>query len=256
MLAQLKAWLAPKARQRLSFTAWPAAIYAIGDVHGCLDELLALERRITADASRFAGGKWLIMLGDYADRGPRSAAVLDHLIGPPPPDFERICLAGNHDVMLLDALENPAELERWFSLGGRETLQSYGIEPTPFLALDLAARRAVLAAQVPAAHLEFLRELPACLAGPEVIFVHAGIRRGVALARQTDEDLLWMRPKPADDAAFPGPPLVIHGHTPSKAPLVLPHRLGVDTGAFASGVLTAVRLLPDGSRNFLQNVDA
>src|SRR6266566_5297782 len=94
-------------RTRLKFDEWPAAIYAIGDVHGCIDQLLALEQRIIDDGAGFAGEKWIVTLGDYIDRGPSSGAVLDHIASPPPAGFKRFALIGNHEQLLLDFLDNP-----------------------------------------------------------------------------------------------------------------------------------------------------
>src|SRR5687768_13411836 len=98
---------------RLSAAERPALLYAIGDVHGCLDALKAVEARIVADAAGIPGEKWIVMLGDYVDRGPHSAQVLDHLTARPPAGFSRICLRGNHEEAMLDALEDPRAIDIW-----------------------------------------------------------------------------------------------------------------------------------------------
>jgi serine/threonine protein phosphatase 1 len=228
-------------RSHLSASAWPARVYAVGDVHGCLSELEALERLIVEDASGVAGDKWIVMLGDYVDRGPASAAVLDRLCAVPPNGFRRICLTGNHEVMMLKFLQRPATNSDWLSFGGRETLASYGIDARDLGNLSMAARRHLLESHIPAEHIALLQSFALSLQLPGVVFVHAGLRPGVAVDQQTEADLLWIR-EPFLGDMVPRPFRVVHGHTPVAVPEVLPNRIGIDTGAFATGVLTALRL--------------
>lgn len=220
-----------------------SAIYAIGDVHGCLDPLLALEARIREDASRRDGRKLIVMLGDYVDRGPKSAAVLYHLSAAAPSGFDRVCLRGNHDDAFLDYLEGDPAGDWFLEHGAENTLRSYGLDPEahgPFVASNFALRQAVRGA-VPVGHVEFLRSLAVILTVGAEVFVHAGIRPGRPLAEQTDEDLLWIRRSFLD--VGPGLPVrVFHGHTPSSAPHVSDARVGLDTGCYRTGVLTAARL--------------
>lgn len=227
--------------QHLRLEAWPAVVYAIGDVHGCLDLLVRLESAIAEDAASFEGPKLLIMLGDYIDRGPDSAGVINHLIRPPPPGFERLCLAGNHEAMMLDFLSNPASRQLWLSTGGAETLYSYGLHAEELSALPSKALRDRLAAHLPPEHADFLAKLSLTISLPGATFVHAGLRPGIALDQQSERNLLWSRPK-----EFPEPSvgLTVHGHTPATLPVIMPHRICVDTGAFATGILSAVRLVP------------
>ncbi|WP_375450528.1 metallophosphoesterase family protein [uncultured Devosia sp.] len=232
-------------RRLLRAKTWPAAVYAIGDIHGCLDELIGLERTILADASRIKGRKWLIYLGDYVDRGPNSAGVIDHLLSDPPASFTRICLAGNHETMMLNYLEAPDENARWLAFGGVETLQSYGISAG---ALQGASRRTMLAtfdSHIPHEHVDFLRDCPLAMALPNATFVHAGLRPGIALEHQAEGDLLWIR-EDFLDADWPADQLVVHGHTPIAEPEMVGGRISVDTGAFATGQLSAVRLTEHG----------
>src|SRR3954452_15345488 len=112
---------------RLAFHTWPAAVYAIGDVHGCLDQLQGLERTIAADGLGIDGEKWIVTVGDHIDRGPKSRDVIDHVMGPPPTSFRRFALLGNHEAMLLDFFENPAAHAYYLEEGGGETLASYRI---------------------------------------------------------------------------------------------------------------------------------
>lgn len=212
-------------------------VYAIGDVHGCATRLAELHRRIAADARArpFAGQTVLIHLGDYVDRGPDSAGVLDLLLAPPPvPGAEVVNLIGNHEVMMLDAadpLAHPGAWEFWLDNGGAETLRSYGLDaghPEPF-------------AVVPEAHMALLRRCPLHWAAGDYLFVHAGIRPEVPLDRQDPFDLIWIR---EPFLSFDGelPMIVVHGHSPAAMPAIRENRLGIDTGACFGGALTCVVL--------------
>jgi serine/threonine protein phosphatase 1 len=225
---------------RLAFHTWPAAVYAIGDIHGCLDRLLELEDKIAADALNIEGEKWLITLGDHIDRGPSSAAVIKHLMGPPPSGFRRLSLLGNHEVMLLNFLGDPDAHAYWLDEGGAETLTSYA---------RMAAFGTSLADWMPDNHVEFIQALPLYLSLPGWLFVHAGIRPGVSLAMQTEDDLVWIR-APFLTSQLTGGLRVVHGHTPGDDIVVTPHRIDVDTRCFASGKLSAVRVMQDGSTKF------
>jgi serine/threonine protein phosphatase 1 len=240
-------------RPRLSFSQWPAAVYAIGDVHGCFEQLLALEAEIFADAATFPGEKWLVMLGDYIDRGQRSPAVLDHIAVPPPAPFRRFCMIGNHEQLLLDFLLNPPAHLEWLEWGGLQTAESYGMPDDPGQRWrrhpgEFAER---LEPMIPVAHLELLRGLPTCLKLPDFLFVHAGIRPGLPLEAQEDEDLIWIR-APFLNSKRAAPFTVVHGHTPVDAVEFAPGRIDIDTGCFFSGVLTALRVTPDGATKVLQ----
>lgn len=242
---------APRARPRLELTEWPAAVYAIGDVHGCLAQLRLLHTRILEDASTIPGEKLIVCLGDYVDRGVNSAGVLDYLTGPQPEGIKRICLAGNHEVMMLDHFANPRTADNWLSFGGAETLTSYGIDPARYIAASPKVRRSLLESHIPTQHIQFMESLPALLSLPGLVLVHAGIRPGVPLADQREDDLLWMRDAPEGDALPSDGPDVVHGHTPSPEPVQRGNSLCIDTGAFATGILTAVRLQPGQEPRFL-----
>lgn len=220
-----------------------SAIYAIGDVHGCLDPLLALEDKIREDASLREGRKLIVMLGDYVDRGPQSAAVLYHLNAAPPVGFDRISLRGNHDDAFLDYLKGDPAGDWYLEHGADATLQSYGMDIEahgPFIGSNFALRQAVRAA-IPASHVDFLQALPVLLTIGADVFVHAGIRPGRPLAEQEDEDLLWIRRSFID--LGPGLPVrVFHGHTPMREAFVGPDRVSLDTHCYKTGRLTAARL--------------
>lgn len=233
------------ARPRLTFERWPAAVYAVGDVHGCLSQLRAMERQIAADSATLPGDKWIVMLGDYVDRGPHSAQVVDHLLQAAPEGFERFCLAGNHEVMMLEFLDGLADPAYWLNQGGLETLRSYRARSAAGEAGPEPPRP-----DIPEAHTLFLRGLPISLSLPGWAFVHAGIRPGVALADQSEEDMAWIR-EPFLSSALPGAPRIVHGHTPHVDPVVTPYRICLDTGCFQSGRLTAARITQDGALTFL-----
>lgn len=230
-------------RPRLHESQMPAVIYAIGDVHGCYALLRQLESAIVADAGAIHGEKWLVCLGDYIDRGPSSAMVLDHLLSPPPVGFRRICLAGNHEEMAFDFLANAHYRNGWLDFGGREALVSYGIHD---LDLDPERLGRQLASHIPEDHLDFLVELPSMLTVPGYCFVHAGVDPQLPLAHQRDRVLLWSRPH-----EFNWPPAgtgyrVIHGHTPVEHPDLTQQRIDIDLGAYATGRLGALKITGTG----------
>jgi serine/threonine protein phosphatase 1 len=217
-------------------------VYAIGDVHGCVEKLQDMHHRIAADLqSRPVAHATVVHLGDYIDRGPDSAGVVAELIAPWPGDSPPriVDLMGNHEemmVMALAAQDDPRVAEQWLRNGGGASLHSWGLShrDTPrawWLGL-------------PPRHLGYLRGLGLMHRAGGYVFVHAGIRPGVALERQTMEDLLWIR-EPFLNSTAPSDIVVVHGHTPADAPQIRPHRINVDTGAVLGGALTCVVLEAD-----------
>jgi serine/threonine protein phosphatase 1 len=222
-------------------------IYAIGDVHGCDDRLAAMHAAVVTDLSEHpVAHPLLIHLGDYIDRGPNSAGVLDRLTRPIPgaPGLTVANLMGNHEDMLLRALASGdrADGQHWLANGGGETLVSWG--------LSWRDPPSAWAAGIPPAQLGLLRGLAIAHRVGGYIFVHAGLRPGVKLAAQTRHDMLWIR---EPFLSFNGelPAVAVHGHTPAHEPTVRPHRIGIDTGAVLGGHLTCAVL--EGDRvDFLQ----
>lgn len=222
-------------------------IYAVGDIHGCYEHLRELLGAIAADAEARAAGRpvSLIFCGDYIDRGPNSRAVVDALwwLDRHRP-FDMRFLKGNHEQVLLDYLRNPAATSEWMRFGGTETLQSYDVSPPGPDAdpADHVRARDELLENMPAAHLWFLNNLELMVAIGDYAFVHAGVRPGVPLNAQSTNDLLWIR----DDwvgQTRPAERIIIHGHSWTAAvPDICPHRIGIDTGAYETGVLSAVRI--------------
>jgi len=230
-------------------------VYAVGDIHGRLDLFDMLVEKIRNDHARCVPRQrgLVVLLGDYIDRGPSSAGVIDSILNfGTSTGLTLRALKGNHEQALLNFLSDPVGGAPWLSHGGIEALASYGVgaPPSPQPS-DLTEIRNQLAEALPAAHLAFLRSLKTLLVFGDYIFVHAGLRPGRPIEEQTEADLLWIRDdflrKPwLDDS------VVVHGHTPISAVDLDSNKIGVDTGAFATGVLTALRL--QGSQRELMQV--
>ena len=225
-------------------------VYAIGDVHGRADLLRELHRRIVADARGADGACAMVHLGDYVDRGPDSRGAIDLLLDEAPASFEHVMLMGNHEAMMLDFLERPESGPQWLWNGGAATLLSYGVSP-PAQAGDGAAleeARAALAAALPARHLAFLHALRLSHVEGGYAFVHAGVRPGLPLELQAAEDLLWIRGEFLNSRLDHGH-VIVHGHTIGPEVEMRANRIGLDTGAYASGRLSALGL--EGDRRWL-----
>lgn len=230
----------PRTRLTMDISATPT--YAIGDIHGRHDLLLKAEEAIVRDAQSLPGRKLIVTLGDYIDRGPESARVLSHLMEAPPEGFDRICLTGNHEVLMLDYIDGWASYQDWMTMGAAELLRSYGLDPDhlPLVFRTGAQLDTFIRQSLPRTHIDFMRSMPVMVDTPSVLFVHAGIDPAVPIAEQTDEDMVFIRQRFLNSTA-PLPKLVVHGHTPGEEPEVLPMRLNLDTRAFKSGKLSVAR---------------
>ncbi|MGN6764870.1 MAG: metallophosphoesterase family protein [Rhizobiaceae bacterium] len=230
-------------RRRIVVDTSDIVIYAVGDVHGCLDELLELEAMIVADSAGLAADKLIVMLGDYVDRGPSSAQVLDHLMASPPDSFGRICLTGNHEIAMLDYLEERIGRGEWLRMGASPTLTSYGLDYERLKAIYATDSDidGMIRATIPSSHRNFLRSLPVMVTGGHFVFVHAGIRPERSLDRQTDLDLVTIRSSFFDQAHLLSN-YVVHGHTPVDSAAREGKRINIDTGAYFSGRLSALRI--------------
>ncbi|WP_432443118.1 metallophosphoesterase family protein [Rhizobium aethiopicum] len=229
-------------RPRLTLDIAEIPTYAIGDIHGRYDLLLKAEEAILQDGARLPGQKLIVTLGDYIDRGPESAQVITHLMEPPPDGFDRICLAGNHEIAMLDYVDGWLPYDDWMRMGSAESLKSYGLDPEhlPLVFPSGAQLDAFLRQSLPHTHIDFMRALPIMLDTPSVVFVHAGIDPMLPLSAQTEDDLVLIRHRFLE-SRVPLPKLVVHGHTPSDEPDIRPRRLNLDTRAFRSGKLTVAR---------------
>ena len=214
-------------------------VVAVGDTHGRLDLLERLWPQVE-DVVRLSSARerTLVFLGDYVDRGLQSRELIDRLLTGFP-GFETVFLKGNHDETLLQFLDDPKLGEVWRNFGGIETLRSYGIERKP--GEDWAQTRAEFAERLPAMHLKFFRSLQLHYACGDYLFVHAGVRPGLLLDHQSEQDLLWIRDEFLNSTMSFGR-IVVHGHTPERQPVVRANRIGIDTGAYMTGVLTALVL--------------
>ncbi len=217
--------------------------YAIGDVHGCLDELNQLLGRIADDDDQRGGpAGTILLLGDLVDRGPDSRGVLDRLIALAAERPGTRFLMGNHDQVFLRVLEGDERATIFFARnGGRETALSYGMDAAEYDELDHGELAERLAERVPAAHRAFIAGFEPMIESGDYLFVHAGIRPGVPLADQRPQDLYWIREPFLSSAGEPGR-VVVHGHTIAPEVEVLAHRIGIDTGAYETGRLTALGL--------------
>jgi serine/threonine protein phosphatase 1 len=226
-------------------------IYAVGDIHGRVDLLRIILAMIAADLDKNPCGSAVeVFLGDYIDRGPSSREVIETLLTHPAVAGERHCLRGNHEQAMLDFLHEPGVLADWSRFGGLETLLSYGLAPRLPVSLNDARRlRDALAAALPAAHLGFLQGTELSYARGGYFFAHAGIKPGLALETQREDDLLWIR-EPFLHSQRDHGKIIIHGHTPSEEPEVMSNRINVDTGAFLTGRLTCLVLEGQGMRFF------
>lgn len=221
-------------------------VYAIGDIHGRLDLLDALMTRIDADdARRGMAETTLIFLGDLIDRGPDSAAVVERLRSLAATRAGVHFLMGNHEEVLLSVLNGDAKALRLFCrIGGRETAISYGISADLYdrLSYDELVQR--LIELVPASHRDFIERFEDMIVIGDYVFVHAGIRPDVPLDQQRSTDLRWIR-NPFLDHRRPLEKMVVHGHTIVADVEQHAHRIGIDTGAFETGRLTALGLEAD-----------
>ncbi|MFL6849105.1 MAG: metallophosphoesterase [Sphingomicrobium sp.] len=217
--------------------------YVVGDVHGRLDLLDQLLDDIHRDIAHRPPAKvLLVFLGDLIDRGPQSAQVVERLRAYRHPGVRPIFLLGNHEEVMLRILGGEAEhVAGWLRFGGAQCLESYGADPRVIAAAPDEVAVATIRAAIPAAHVEFLKGfIDTCRFG-DYLFVHAGIRPGVALDRQRQSDLRWIREPFLVDEADHGF-IVVHGHTISPAVDERANRIGIDTGAYRSGTLTALAI--------------
>jgi serine/threonine protein phosphatase 1 len=225
-------------------------VYAVGDIHGCREELDRLLDAIAAECEKTSVRTHLVFLGDLVDRGPDSAGVVKRLSRGPLPGTDQSFLMGNHEEAMLQVWDGHVDvIPGWLRFGGAQTLESYGLDrsETFKLGLDLPKRMREV---IPADHMEFIRRMKNHVRIGDYLFVHAGIRPGVSFDQQTPQDLRWIRGEFLSDERDHGA-IIVHGHTITEAPDVRANRIGIDTGCYASGRLTAL-VLEGAERRVLQ----
>ena len=228
-------------------------VYAIGDIHGRADLLRNLQTQIADDAAGAPDNleKTVVYLGDYVDRGLESKSVIDLVMADLPAGLSTVSLKGNHEETMLNFLADVTLGPAWFAMGGDATAYSYGIGLPKGLSqkarFDHVWRE--LHQRIPAAQIAFLSSLPLSYTAGDYMFVHAGVRPGVPLDQQSPEDLLWIR-NDFLTATSGWDKVIVHGHSASHRPKSLPNRIGVDTGAYATNVLTCL-ILEGRERRFL-----
>lgn len=237
-------------------TAFPALppgirIYAIGDIHGRLDLLTRLLAQIDADVRDSDATIQKIFLGDYIDRGLHSREIINFFLGQrqPPGEESPIFLFGNHELIMRAVVEQKdlTHFNNWLNFGGIETLLSYGFTPAE-LAKDRADIMDLAAQRIPKEHVGFLKNLQASASFGDYFFCHAGVNPAYSLGEQRVEDLAWIRRKFLD-YTLPLEKMIVHGHTITSDVEFRPHRIGIDTGAYATGKLTALGL--EGTRQWI-----
>lgn len=229
--------------------------YAIGDVHGRLDLLKKLLGQIEQHITQLPPKETsIVMLGDLIDRGPNSNEVVEFARTFRPGFARLFVLCGNHEELLLRTLEGDlGAFQTWIASGGVETMQSYGLDPDRLTGFDLEASRRYVADAIPASHATFLRSGADSIRFGDYLLVHAGIRPGQPLQDQAPKDLRWIRKTFLNSEADHGF-LVVHGHSQATEIEVRPNRIGIDTGAYHSGILTAA-WFEDDQRGFIQARD-
>jgi serine/threonine protein phosphatase 1 len=228
-------------------------VYVVGDVHGCIELLVQMHGLILADAEEHpAERRVVVYLGDYIDRGPDSKGVVDLLLARPLPGFEAVHLKGNHEQALIEFLNDITIGPDWFSFGGVQTFESYGLAPpeNTFDAEQLLSAQTALQDRLDEAHHRFYRDLKLGHFEGDFLMVHTGLKPDTPLDLQVENDLLWIRdPFLNSDSNFGV--IVVHGHTIAAYPEVKPNRIGIDTGAFYTGRLTCL-VLQGSQIEFLQ----
>jgi serine/threonine protein phosphatase 1 len=217
--------------------------YAIGDIHGRLDLLEDLLAKIHAELQHYPSARTLlIFVGDLIDRGPSSAQVIERLRTYSRTGIQPVFLLGNHEEVLLRILRGDAELiTKWRWFGGAECLQSYGVDPQQLAHVSETEALAVVRSAIPRDHVEFLESfVDSCRFG-DYLFVHAGIRPGVPFDQQSQADLRWIREPFLFDDTDHGF-VVVHGHTIRDEVEERPNRIGIDTGAYRTGILSALAI--------------
>lgn len=248
MIASLRQMFRP--REAAPAVTVPAGerVYAVGDIHGRCDLFEKLVEAIELDnGDRAQANSTVVLLGDLVDRGPDSYGVLTVAR-----EWQRLrpvhLLMGNHEEMLLQALDSVDVLKQFIRYGGKETLLSFGIDAATYAEATWPQLQELMRSAIPQRMVDFIRTFEDQVQIGDYLFVHAGIRPGVGLETQRRSDLRWIREPFLSHPGWHGA-VVVHGHTISESPELRDNRIGIDTGAYNSGVLTALGL--EGSQRWL-----
>ena len=235
-------------------------IFAIGDIHGCLDELTSLHKKILTHDKFDVKNDLIIYLGDYIDRGKNSKEVINQILKLKNNKIKTVNLMGNHDEFMIDFLfNNKNNIENWLNFGLDQTLRSYGIEVVDFIKDGfeddiIDQLRNTLLSTMSEEHVNFFKDLELSFSSEKYLFVHAGIDPKKTLEDQTKEDFLWSRSKSFFDKDFKAQKIIVHGHTPEENIVNDPFRINVDSGCYFSGKLSCVCLTDkDNTRTFITN---
>ncbi|MEO0412885.1 MAG: metallophosphoesterase family protein [Pseudomonadota bacterium] len=243
----------PEAPSKPPTTDKNTRVYAVGDVHGRSDLFDALMKLIGKDVKGFDGHSELVLLGDYVDRGADTKGILDRMLSGDLPCDKHIFLRGNHEDAMLSFVDGYSNSSNWLSYGGIETLDSYGIDAQDVLdkASDAPETlRKLMRKRIPGDHFKLLKRLPFSHTNGDYLFVHAGIRPKVPIKAQNFDDFLWIREEFLTHKK-PFERFVVHGHTISDKPDVQMNRIGIDTGAYRTGVLTSL-VLESATKRFME----
>ena len=236
-------------------------LYAIGDIHGCLNQLTSLHKKILTNDKFKVKEDLLIYLGDYIDRGLKSKQVIDQIIKIKNEKIKTIHLMGNHEEFMVNFLFNKSNnIKNWLKFGVDQTFKSYGIEIVEFIKdgfedIIIDKLRDILLEKMSSEHIDFFKSLKTSFSSEKYLFVHAGIDPRKKLIEQTKEDYLWSRSDIFFDKNFKAEKIIVHGHTPEENIVNYPFRINIDTGCFFSGKLSCVCLNDkNNQREFIETV--
>ena len=223
-------------------------LFAIGDIHGCLKQLISVQDKILNYPGFKKENDLLIYIGDYIDRGPNSKGVIKQITKLQKDNIKSIFLMGNHEQIMIDFLFNKINnLEYWINLGADQTFKSYEIEVVEFIKDgfqddNIEKLRLRLLEKMSKEDLEFFKNLKISYTAGDYLFVHAGIDPIKSLSKQSKKDILWSRAEKFFDKDFKFEKIIVHGHTPETEVVNFPYRINIDTGCFFSGKLSCVCL--------------
>ena len=223
-------------------------LFAIGDIHGCLQQLISVQDKILNHPGFKKENDLLIYIGDYIDRGPNSKGVIKQITKLQKDNIKSIFLMGNHEQIMIDFLFNKINnLEYWINLGADQTFKSYEIEVVEFIKDgfqddNIEKLRLRLLEKMSKEDLEFFKNLKISYIAGDYLFVHAGIDPIKSLSKQSKKDILWSRAEKFFDKDFKFEKIIVHGHTPETEVVNFPYRINIDTGCFFSGKLSCVCL--------------